>query len=144
MEVIFHPRYDPNNYNEINYEIALIKLSEKVTFGKRIGIACLPKEPEDPKASKEPIPGTKVTTTGWGYLKEFSGTLSKTLMYVHVPIVNKLTCQLWYSAVHIIDFETMLCAGLKKGGKDSCAGDGGGNICSNNLLDFVFIRRDSI
>lgn len=117
-EIIIHPNFSSDAYNDINYDIALLKLSEKVVVGNiRV---CLKKE--------EPLPDTLVTTTGWGSLSQFSSALSETLRYVHVPILNKVTCQRWYSGLNIIDFETMLCAGLKEGGKGPCYGDGGGDF----------------
>ena len=42
---------------------------------------------------------------------------------VQVPIISKETCEEYYrNEIH----ESMVCAGLPEGGKDSCEGDSGG------------------
>ncbi len=50
-----HPNYDSDN---IVNDIALIKLSTKVTFNNRIKPICLPN-------GRKPIVGTQGTATGW-------------------------------------------------------------------------------
>jgi trypsin len=67
-------------------------------------------------------------TLGWGTTSE-SGSLSKTLMEVKVPLVSTEDCKAAYPDQ--ID-ETMICAGLKEGGKDSCQGDSGGPLVVND------------
>lgn len=64
---------------------------------------------------------------GWGYTKE-GGPLSAKLREVKVPIVSNATCAAGYQPDGVGIADTMLCAGLKAGGKDSCQGDSGGPI----------------
>ncbi|CAG7687337.1 unnamed protein product [Allacma fusca] len=70
------------------------------------------------------ISSENAIVTGWGSTRE-GGFPSSTLLKVMVPIVNKTLCsenyQGWVQ-------ETMLCAGVISGGKDSCQGDSGGPL----------------
>ena len=56
-------------------------------------------------------------------------------MQVSVPIVTQSTCKGAYgSSIH----ESMVCAGLAEGGKDSCQGDSGGPlVCEANGRFFL-------
>lgn len=61
---------------------------------------------------------SKAVAAGWGALKE-GGTISDTLQEVTVPILSNSECRkTGYGTTRITD--NMLCAGLPKGGKDSC------------------------
>ena len=68
------------------------------------------------------LDGMMSTTAGWGYTRE-GGTVSRVLRKVDVPIVSKEKCDIAYPGDIT---ETMVCAGLDEGGKDSCQGDSGG------------------
>ena len=56
-------------------------------------------------------------------------------MQVEVPIVSKASCKGAYgSLIH----DSMVCAGLREGGKDSCQGDSGGPlVCESNGKFFL-------
>ncbi|HKY38815.1 MAG TPA: serine protease [Polyangiaceae bacterium] len=64
---------------------------------------------------------------GWGYTKE-GGPPSAKLREVKVPVVSNETCAAGYQPDGVGIADTMLCAGLKVGGKDSCQGDSGGPL----------------
>ena len=66
---------------------------------------------------------------GYGTLSS-GGSLASKLMQVQVPIVSKSKCRRAYgSSIH----DSMVCAGLDRGGKDSCQGDSGGPmVCEDN------------
>ena len=55
-----------------------------------------------------------------------SDILTSRLMQVELPLVGEQTCRKAYPGAPID--ERTLCAGLKKGGKDSCQGDSGGPL----------------
>lgn len=57
------------------------------------------------------------------------------LMQVSVPVVSEASCRQAYgSSIH----DSMVCAGLKEGGKDSCQGDSGGPmVCEQNGKFFL-------
>ena len=72
--------------------------------------------------------------SGFGTLSS-GGYLAQVLMQVSVPIVTQSTCKGAYgSNIH----ESMVCAGLAEGGKDSCQGDSGGPlVCEANGRFFL-------
>ena len=71
---------------------------------------------------------------GFGTLSS-GGSLATKLMQVEVPIVSQSSCKRAYgSSIH----DSMVCAGLRQGGKDSCQGDSGGPlVCESNGKFFL-------
>lgn len=57
---------------------------------------------------------------------DLSAVLTSRLMQVELPLVGEQTCRQAYPGAPID--ERTLCAGLRKGGKDSCQGDSGGPL----------------
>merc|ERR1719189_2328308 len=79
--------------------------------------------------------GTVCTVTGWGTTTE-GGSLARVLQKVDVPVVSDEHCRDSYGQSDITD--SMICAGLDQGGKDSCQGDSGGPfMCGNQLSGVV-------
>merc|ERR1712071_539019 len=72
--------------------------------------------------------------SGWGTTSE-RGSTPSTLMYVEVPTVTDEQCRDAYGASEIED--SMICAGVTEGGKDSCQGDSGGPLACNGDLTGV-------
>ena len=72
--------------------------------------------------------------SGYGTLSS-GGSLASKLMQVDVPIVSQSSCKQAYgSSIH----DSMVCAGLREGGKDSCQGDSGGPlVCEDNGKYFL-------
>ncbi|MFZ4655793.1 MAG: S1 family serine peptidase [Caldilineaceae bacterium] len=73
--------------------------------------------------------GTVATITGWGHMiPQNPQSAPDTLRFVEVPVVDNAQCQNVYNAFNdgwtIRD--SMVCAGVPQGGKDSCQGDSGG------------------
>ena len=60
-ELILHPKYNDDN---LDHDLALLRLNRKASFNKRVGTACLPGQ-----NTNFPI-ATKCFITGWGLLKE--------------------------------------------------------------------------
>ena len=81
-----------------------------------VNLVCLPESVPDPAH------GQKCWTTGWGTLSS-GGSAPNVLHEVNVPAVSHAVCNKAYKGK--ID-GTMICAGLKEGGKDACQGDSGG------------------
>ncbi|XP_075175966.1 transmembrane protease serine 9-like [Anomaloglossus baeobatrachus] len=126
--IIIYPRYSKET---MMGDIALMKLSNPVTYTKYIMPVCLP------AASATFNSGQESWTTGWGNIKsEVSLPSPMTLQKVMVPLIDYRTCDKMYhvnSAVSSntpIIYNTMICAGYSKGGKDSCQGDSGGPLVS--------------
>ena len=64
---------------------------------------------------------------GWG-VTSAGKTNPQLLVLDNLPIVDDLTCGQSYSPLQ----GSMLCAGMKKGGKDTCQGDSGGPLVVDN------------
>ena len=56
--------------------------------------------------------------------QEGSPALASNLKKVTVPVVSDADCRVAYGQTEVAD--SMICAGLPEGGKDSCQGDSGG------------------
>ena len=115
--VILHEDYDSWT---IQNDICLLELDGQADFGSDvIGGITLPDEDQDYEE------GTECVVSGWGTTAE-GGSLGKVLMKVTVFIVSDEECGLAYGASEISD--SMLCAGVSGGGRDSCQGDSGGPL----------------
>merc|ERR1719305_246406 len=69
-------------------------------------------------------------------LEEAADFSSSVIMKVDVPVVSDDDCRGAYGQSDIAD--SMICAGLDEGGKDSCQGDSGGPfMCGNQLSGVV-------
>jgi len=124
--VIQHEDYDSWT---INNDICLLELESSVTMGSHVAAIPLP------SANEEYSEGTMCTVTGWGTTSE-GGSLANTLQKVQVPVVSDDHCRDAYGQSEIVD--SMICAGLDRGGKDSCQGDSGGPfMCGNQLSGVV-------
>jgi len=126
-KVMLHEDYDSWT---ITNDICLLKLSESADFGSSvIGSISLPYSGEEYDA------GTSCTVSGWGTTTE-GGSLGKVLMKVTVPVVSDDDCRDAYGQSEVAD--SMICAGLDQGGKDSCQGDSGGPfMCGSELSGIV-------
>ncbi len=115
-QIIAHPQY---NSQTMDSDFALIQLENESSHQP---VAFNAVEIEIPDRNNGEI---QSTTAGWGALKEGSYSLPKNLQKVDVPLVSQSRCLEGYPG-EITD--TMLCAGLEDGGKDSCQGDSGGPL----------------
>lgn len=111
--IFLHPLYNPNTFEN---DMALVELSKDPVLNDFVMPICLPEGP--------PEEGTMVIVSGWG--KQFLQRFPETLMEVEIPIVGHHTCQEAYAPLKKNVTRDMICAGLKEGGKDACAGDSGG------------------
>lgn len=118
---ISHPQY---NDNEITNDVALIKLSQPVTFSNTISPVCLP-------GGRSSAIGSRGFTTGWGIINaDGSGSTSTFLRQVGIPVNDPSVCN--YQG---FPPATQICAGVRStsGPRDSCQGDSGG----------PFVQKDS-
>jgi len=124
--VVMHESYDDWN---VENDICLLELESSATMGSHVGTISLPSQNEEYAA------GTMCTVTGWGTTSE-GGSLARVLQKVSVPVVSDDDCRDAYGSSQIAD--SMICAGLDAGGKDSCQGDSGGPfMCGNQLSGVV-------
>lgn len=73
--------------------------------------------------------GYKAFVAGWGNTQE-NGKFSKILQQVQVPVLSNADCQAEYESQDRLRYKdqfrsSVICAGYKEGGKDSCQGDSG-------------------
>ena len=122
--IIPHESY--NRPQRLANDIALLKLARPAVLGKGVGLVCL----SNP-SNVLPIdnPNKRCYITGWGTLSS-GGSAPNKLQEASVPLASKARCLKAYPGK--ID-DSMLCAGLDKGGVDSCQGDSGGPlVCEFN------------
>lgn len=110
-----HPRYNTNNQEN---DIAIITLKRKVPFDGLIKPICLPQRNRD-------YAGQIGTVVGWG-ATAYTGSGSNKLKQVSLPIWPKEDCAAVFH--NKVEGKSMICAGLKEGGRDSCQGDSGGPL----------------
>ncbi|XP_063602924.1 trypsin-1-like [Penaeus indicus] len=124
-QIVIHPRY---NRNTLENDIALLKLSSKITWPSDNTVApvCLP-------AAGESFSDVSAIVTGWGAQSESGGYLPQ-LYEVTVSTLTNEECNARYDG-GILD--GMICAG--EGGKDSCQGDSGGPMIYNDNGPYVEI-----
>ncbi|KAM3926881.1 ovochymase-1 [Leptodactylus fuscus] len=117
-----HEMYSPITND---YDIALIRLAEELTFNDFVRPVCLPK-------MEDPLESTSLcVVTGWGNIEE-DGEYTNRLQQLQVPILNNNICNSSYYPGVIS--ERMFCAGFPDtGGKDSCQGDSGGPLVCPGL-----------
>uniref|UniRef100_A0A8C0L406 Prothrombin n=1 Tax=Canis lupus dingo TaxID=286419 RepID=A0A8C0L406_CANLU len=125
-KIYIHPRY---NWREnLDRDIALLKLKKPVNFSNYIHPVCLP---DRDTATRLLQAGYKGRVTGWGNLREtwtssIGEVQPRVLQVVNLPIVDRQVCK---ASTRIRITDNMFCAGYKPNeGKrgDACEGDSGG------------------
>ncbi|KAM9659973.1 prothrombin isoform 1-T1 [Trichechus inunguis] len=125
-KIYIHPRY---NWREnLDRDIALLKLKKPITFTDYIHTVCLP---DRETAASLLQAGYKGRVTGWGNLKEtWKASIGEVqpsiLQVVNLPIVERPVCK---ASTRIRITDNMFCAGFKpnEGRRgDACEGDSGG------------------
>lgn len=114
-KITIHPKYESFPY--LVHDIAILKLSESISANfTPIRLA---------SSNSDSKPGTIATVAGWG-LTSFGGEDSDVLRKVDLPITTLNACRIAYDENSILN--SMLCAGFKQGGRDSCQQDSGGPL----------------
>ncbi|XP_076067696.1 phenoloxidase-activating factor 2-like isoform X2 [Oratosquilla oratoria] len=107
-------------------DVAVIELSESITYEYHINRACLPSLQAGVPSSY----GKRCFASGWGK-DSFTGAYQTILKKVDLPLVNNVDCQALLRKTRLGRFfrldHSFLCAG-GEAGKDSCTGDGGGPL----------------
>jgi len=125
-EIIGHPDYD---HSTITNDACLLRMKDPFEWTDYVQPIALPAPMQDTEE------GTLVTVTGWGTTNEGGLLLPNVLHKVAVPVVGDIACKEYYSAGGYSVADSMICAGLPEGGKDSCQGDSGGPFFSNESPD---------
>ncbi|XP_075984691.1 venom serine protease Bi-VSP-like [Anticarsia gemmatalis] len=119
---IKHEQYSASAYTN---DIAVLILERDVQFTDLIRPICIPKDSEMRARSFEDY---NPLIAGWGQT-EFRGPSATHLQVLQLPVVSNDFCKQAYSAYKAQQIDQrVLCAGFKKGGKDSCQGDSGGPL----------------
>ncbi|KFM63809.1 Serine proteinase stubble, partial [Stegodyphus mimosarum] len=115
--VASHPKFDRRTFE---YDLALLRFYEPVTFQKNILPICVP-------SSNNSYVGKYATVTGWGRLRE-EGPLPDVIQEVSLPVITNKLCESMYQDAGFVEDipDIFICAGYADGGKDSCEGDSGG------------------
>uniref|UniRef100_A0A3P9H685 Transmembrane serine protease 3a n=1 Tax=Oryzias latipes TaxID=8090 RepID=A0A3P9H685_ORYLA len=120
-KIVYHARYRSRS---LDYDIALMRLDQPLTFNGLVEPICLPNHGEDFQED------TKCWISGWGATEE-DGESSVVLRSAVVPLISTRTCnQPEVYAGHISSW--MICAGYLEGGVDSCQGDSGGPLACHD------------
>ncbi|KAK7071251.1 hypothetical protein SK128_005902 [Halocaridina rubra] len=127
QEIIIHEDY---NSSAPPYDIALLKLSNPLMLNTYAQSVPLPFQGQ--------MTHGNCIASGWGSLIE-GGLLSSTLHKVILPIVSEEVCKTMYSGNPSLEIDnTMICAGVMEGGKDTCQGDSGGPlVCIENGIQYL-------
>merc|ERR1712002_124881 len=112
--------YVHQNYSSrtVDNDIAVIELAEPVPYSPDVMPVCMPNASLD-------YTGSMAYVAGWGLDAMINGSQPNMTYWTKVPIVSNTTCNESYPGGLT---DNMICAGLKKGGKDACQGDSGGPL----------------
>merc|ERR1711988_304774 len=117
--VIVHGGWNDKRISAGN-DIAILELSEPLTFNKGVQPICLP-------SSKQTYSeNDRFVVSGWGTLRE-GGSSPDTLQQLVVPYIKESTC---LRVTYMRSMLGQMCAGFLEGGKDSCQGDSGGPLAA--------------
>ena len=122
-EIDFRPEHDHVHHDfdadTIDSDIAVLKLRTPVEMSKYIKYVCVPEV-------NDTLPvNTLCYAVGWGKMKETHLFGTDVLREAPVPIVSPERCQ---AAFDYVITDNQMCAGYKRGGIDTCAGDSGGPL----------------
>ncbi|XP_030851691.1 CUB and peptidase domain-containing protein 1-like [Strongylocentrotus purpuratus] len=116
-DIIIHPDYDGET---IDADIALLRLTEPVSFSDYVRPACLA------SSSNELSDYRRCLVAGWGTISE-GGDIAETLQKAVVNLLDQEWCDSDSSYNGTLT-DNMLCAGYERGTIDTCQGDSGGPL----------------
>ncbi|MEM7019980.1 MAG: trypsin-like serine protease [Pseudomonadota bacterium] len=121
--IIVHPEF---NYQNLASDIALLRL-------KRASSQPIVKMLE--QSGSLDLPGTMSIAIGWGSTEGVGTNIDNIppqypdiLRQVSMPITEQGVCEAAYDQLGFDILPSMICAGFKDGGRDSCYGDSGGPL----------------
>ncbi|KAJ8354957.1 hypothetical protein SKAU_G00225240 [Synaphobranchus kaupii] len=121
-----HPLFNGSTGNNYNNDIALIKLSEPITFNKFVMPLCLPADDSKYQTGKSGL------VSGFGIAE---GMVTNQLKYIELPLVDRDMCsrsinsrkEMRHQFHKSPEFtDNMFCAGFPERMMDACHGDSGG------------------
>ncbi|XP_039757888.1 CLIP domain-containing serine protease 2-like [Pararge aegeria] len=131
-EVIAHEDYVPDDEHQLN-DIALLRLSDNVTFNDFVKPICLPTN-ASLRATEKWLWNQSLEVAGWGETGTIKDTgalnnvATEKKEKVDLSVFNKKVCKRRYALAGRQITNKQLCAGGGKDGKDTCKGDSGGPL----------------
>nr|ADM35108.1 serine protease 41 [Mamestra configurata] len=119
--VVMHPQYNANN---INNDIAMIRLPSNVGFSNSIRSIALPTGVD----LWQTFAGNWAVVAGFGRTSDNQSGASSVISHVNVQVVNEIDCQAIYSP-QFVTHSTICTSG--RGGVGACIGDSGGPLILN-------------
>ena len=116
-QIFVHPEFTSD---DLNNDIALIKLKKKVRFTNYIRPVCLPNKEYRKQGALLAKRGYAV---GWGLTLKGEADIIQELT---LPVVSKTECKKAHFEYNVT--ESMFCAGRKRSYFDTCKGDSGGGF----------------
>lgn len=120
--ITVHPDW---NIDTSDSDVAVIRLAEEVNDIEPVAFATTLADEDKHAATGKPTWGM-----GWGSTQS-KPPFPEQLLNVRLPIVDREVCNSPDSYDGAIT-DTMLCAGYKEGGKDTCGGDSGGPLVAKD------------
>nr|UVJ66760.1 plasminogen-activator subtype serine protease [Trimeresurus gracilis] len=113
--------------DEKDKDIMLIRLNSSVSNSEHIASLSLPSSP--------PSVGSVCRVMGWGTISPTKETYPDVPHCANINILDHAVCQAAYP--RLLAESSTLCAGILKGGKDTCGGDSGGPLICNGQFQGI-------
>ncbi|XP_055991579.1 blarinasin-2-like [Sorex fumeus] len=115
---------------DFSHDLMLLRLERPANLTPAVQVIDLP--------TQEPQVGSMCHASGWGSINPYKGmttvNLSRKLQCVDLDLLPNANCAIAQIA-KVTEF--MLCAGVMKGGKDTCASDSGGPFICDGVLQGI-------
>ncbi|KAK0182936.1 hypothetical protein PV327_001017 [Microctonus hyperodae] len=127
VQIIVHKHY---NTPLFKHDIALIRLSQPITFNDYVKPICLP---HGALLTKNMV-GEIAEAAGWGIVDLDNLKTSTVLQTIKLPVLETSVCEKVFLRHRALIDENQMCVGGKLG-QDSCTGDSGGPLMKVDSVD---------
>ncbi|KAH8024255.1 hypothetical protein HPB51_022374 [Rhipicephalus microplus] len=130
-QLILHPDY--RKVKKYDNDIALVRLSRKISYNEYAQPACLP------SLTLSDTNGINVTVVGWGQVSEDVPRTPAVPLKAVLTVFDNHICNTWLHNHSMRVLDNHMCAGVEEGGKDACHGDSGGPLLALNNRRYVVV-----